>query len=180
MSTAPHAILDHLQDPEKFRALDPFDMMGLVLKFPQQCRKALAIPFLSSRETPTQPEIRQVVLTGLGGSAIGGDFARGYLEAYGTVPLIVNRDYTLPHWAGPQTLVIAASYSGNTEETLGLMPLPERPERSRPSLPAAARWPGWRRRTECLWRRFRADSRRARRPAICFFPCSRCSQSADC
>jgi len=40
------------------------------------------------------------------------------MEEFGSVALIVNRDYTLPRWVGPNTLVVAASYSGNTEETL--------------------------------------------------------------
>jgi glucose/mannose-6-phosphate isomerase len=112
------SMLDDLQSPGRLAALDPHDMLGLVLKFPQQCREAAAIhwhypPGHSDRRT-----VHQIVMTGLGGSAIGGDFLRCMLDEYGNVPLTVNRDYTLPHWVGSSTLVIAGSYSGNTEETL--------------------------------------------------------------
>ncbi len=60
----------------------------------------------------------QVLFLGMGGSAIGGDVVRVWAEHYGSVPMIVNRDYRIPNWINEQTLVIASSYSGNTEETL--------------------------------------------------------------
>lgn len=109
--------LDGLADSGTLRGCDPRGMMGLVLSFADQCRTATAIG--TEFGVDWRPgEIRQVVLTGLGGSAIGGDFARCLMEEFGSGPLIVNRDYTLPAWVGPNTLVVAASYSGNTEETL--------------------------------------------------------------
>lgn len=110
--------LDQLSDAALFARLDPHDMLGLVLKFPRQCREGATIGRQFPAGAATGSDVRQVVITGLGGSAIGGDFARALMEEYGTVPLVVNRDYTLPSWVGPHTLVIAASYSGNTEETL--------------------------------------------------------------
>ena len=118
MPAAPHSLLDSLCDEAVTQRIDPHDMMGLVLKFPAQCRQAADITPASGAPLREPKEIRQVVLTGLGGSAIGGDFARCLMEESGSVPMIVNRDYSLPHWVGPHTLVIAASYSGNTEETL--------------------------------------------------------------
>ena len=110
-------LLDSLQDGESMRRCDPLGMMGLVLGFADQCRTAAALGVQFGVDL-RPAEIRQVVLTGLGGSAIGGDFARCLMDEFGSVPLIVNRDYTLPSWVGPKTLVAAASYSGNTEETL--------------------------------------------------------------
>ena len=118
MSDSPVSLLDRLHDAEHFAALDPQNMLGLVQKFPQQCRDAAKIRWQYGPGHTDKMDIRQVVVTGLGGSAIGGDFARSMMEAFGTVPLVVNRDYNLPHWVGPHTLVIAGSYSGNTEETL--------------------------------------------------------------
>jgi glucose/mannose-6-phosphate isomerase len=61
---------------------------------------------------------QNVVVTGLGGSAIGGDILRTYAMQKAAIPIIVNRDYTMPAFVGKNTLVLAASYSGNTEETL--------------------------------------------------------------
>ena len=118
MSDTPVSLLDRLHDPEHFAGLDPQNMLGLVRKFPDQCREAAKIRWQYGPGHTDKRDIRQVVVTGLGGSAIGGDFARSMMEAFGTVPLVVNRDYNLPHWVGPHTLVIAGSYSGNTEETL--------------------------------------------------------------
>lgn len=59
-----------------------------------------------------------IILAGVGGSAIGGDLVRSYLFDGLQVPLVINRGYRLPSFASKDSLVIASSYSGNTEETL--------------------------------------------------------------
>jgi glucose/mannose-6-phosphate isomerase len=59
-----------------------------------------------------------LAVCGMGGSAIGGDLARAILGDRATRPLRTLRDYALEPWAGSNTLVVCASYSGNTEETL--------------------------------------------------------------
>jgi glucose/mannose-6-phosphate isomerase len=92
-------------------------MYALATGFPAQCLRALEIA--EAAIIPGGGEaIRHVVLTGLGGSAAGGDFAKVLFDIEGRVPMSVNRDYALPAWVGPDTLVLATSYSGNTEETL--------------------------------------------------------------
>ena len=55
---------------------------------------------------------------GMGGSAIGGDLISGYAKSKALIPIVLNRDYTIPAWVNARTLVIVLSYSGNTEETL--------------------------------------------------------------
>ena len=106
-----------LDDAAFVKRLDPKGMYDLTVGFPAQVQTALDISWGSSlpewKVTPNN-----VVLTGLGGSAAGGDFTRSLFEFQSKVPFLVNRDYTLPNWAGPGTLVFATSYSGNTEETL--------------------------------------------------------------
>jgi glucose/mannose-6-phosphate isomerase len=63
--------------------------------------------------------VRQVIVAGLGGSAIGADLLTAYIASFCKVPVTVHRDYGLPAWArGEETLVVASSHSGNTEETL--------------------------------------------------------------
>jgi glucose/mannose-6-phosphate isomerase len=62
--------------------------------------------------------VQVVVFLGMGGSAIGGDLLRCYLSDVIKVPIVVNRDYGNPAFVGRDALVIASSYSGNTEETL--------------------------------------------------------------
>jgi len=109
-----HHVLD---DPGFVTRLDPKGIYGLAADFPNQCRRALdiaqaaSLPDLSDRP-------RLAVLTGMGGSAAGGDLIRALFEANGAVPFLVNRDYTLPNCVGLGDLVFCASYSGNTEETL--------------------------------------------------------------
>jgi glucose/mannose-6-phosphate isomerase len=64
-------------------------------------------------------QVRQVVIAGMGGSSISGELAARLIEDSSRVPVFVNRDYDLPLFAaGSDTLVIALSHSGNTEETL--------------------------------------------------------------
>ncbi len=63
-------------------------------------------------------DYHNIVVSGLGGSAIGGDILRTYATQQASIPVVVNRDYDLPAFAGSQTLVLAVSYSGNTEETI--------------------------------------------------------------
>jgi glucose/mannose-6-phosphate isomerase len=62
--------------------------------------------------------INKIIVTGLGGSAISGDLLKNFLKDELTVPVQINRNYFLPSFADEKTLLIASSYSGNTEETI--------------------------------------------------------------
>ncbi len=106
-----------LDDSSFVLRLDPKDMYKLTCGFPAQCQRALEIAKNAGLGSLTKP-VTSVVLTGLGGSAAGGDFTRALFEAQAKVPFTVNRDYHLASYVGPDTLVFATSYSGNTEETL--------------------------------------------------------------
>lgn len=70
---------------------------------------------------PDATTITNIVYCGLGGSAIGGDIARGLVEEHLRVPMHIVRDYVLPAFVNEHTLVIACSFSGNTEETLACL-----------------------------------------------------------
>lgn len=59
-----------------------------------------------------------VVVAGMGGSAIGGDVLAALAADHASIPVVVSRSYSLPSWVGPDTAVVASSYSGNTEESL--------------------------------------------------------------
>lgn len=63
-------------------------------------------------------EIRNVLVTGLGGSGIGGSIVSQICDSELQVPFLVSKDYFIPGFVNENTLVIASSYSGNTEETL--------------------------------------------------------------
>lgn len=66
-------------------------------------------------------DIRHIVLCGMGGSAIAGDFIRSLYYDCLSLPFIVCRDYVLPSFVSEQTLILASSYSGTTEETLSAL-----------------------------------------------------------
>jgi len=66
-------------------------------------------------------KISNVVITGLGGSAIGGDLFKNFASNDFPLPIIVNRNYSLPKFINESTLVIISSYSGNTEETIAAL-----------------------------------------------------------
>ena len=62
--------------------------------------------------------IHNIIIAGMGGSAIGGDICKMLIRNELTIPLHVSRNYSIPKWADKHTLVIISSYSGDTEETL--------------------------------------------------------------
>jgi len=107
-----------LDDPASWSGLDEHGMLAMGEDFPRQCREGLAIGEgveLSSRYTEMPANI---VVCGMGGSAIGGDLFAKIFEEQLPVPVQVVRDYALPSFVDERTLVIACSYSGNTEEVL--------------------------------------------------------------
>jgi glucose/mannose-6-phosphate isomerase len=108
--------LSVLDQPDRLAALDPKSMRTLIGSWPSLVGDAARLaPSLSLTRAR---DIAQVVVSGMGGSAIAGDVVRAVAAPSLKVPLLVSRDYALPAFAGPSTLVIASSYSGNTEETL--------------------------------------------------------------
>jgi glucose/mannose-6-phosphate isomerase len=92
-------------------------MLGLLLDFPSQCQAALDIA-RKAKILFTQRDFSKIVFAGLGGSAIGADLIKAYLYSESKLPISVLREYEIPAYIGEGALVFAASYSGNTEETL--------------------------------------------------------------
>ncbi len=106
-----------LNNIEIYQRYDSGGMRVHLRNLPQQCRKA----WLKASEfvLPADFEnIDKVVVCGMGGSAIGGDLLRSLASRLNKPLVFVNRDYDLPAFVDSRTLVIASSYSGNTEETL--------------------------------------------------------------
>ncbi len=109
--------LPDLDDPNTYLEIDRSRAGARLFDLPNQCRRAWElVRSWSPPATPAPP--RAVVIAGMGGSAIGGDLVRALAERWSSLPVTVHRDYGLPAFAGRHTLVIASSYSGNTEETL--------------------------------------------------------------
>ncbi len=94
-------------------------MESFVSSFPQQLRHAAEIGGAANLSVlATWPRPHHVVVAGVGGSGIGGDVVRGIVLDRLPVPLTVVRTYSVPAYVGADTLFIASSFSGDTEETL--------------------------------------------------------------
>jgi len=101
-----------LDDRAYVAEYDIEQMMSVLDCFSRQCEEAIELgeQFVFS----AIDRIDKVIVCGMGGSAMAGEFARRF--AY--IPCVVNRSYTLPALADSRTLLVAVSYSGNTEEVL--------------------------------------------------------------
>jgi glucose/mannose-6-phosphate isomerase len=106
-----------LNDVNKFKQLDPEDMIGHINGLPDQLAAAWKLG--NKLALPRWRGITQVVVAGMGGSAIGSDLVAAYAEHILKAGWTTWRDYGLPAWVkGNETLVVCSSHSGNTEETL--------------------------------------------------------------
>jgi glucose/mannose-6-phosphate isomerase len=93
-------------------------MYNAMFDLPEQMAKALKMAGGWNVPVDLFPDVKNIVVVGMGGSAIGGDIARSFLASELVIPFQICRNYTLPEFVDDETLVIASSYSGNTEETL--------------------------------------------------------------
>lgn len=103
-----------LDDPAAYAAADPRKFGELVRGFPGQVADAARLA--DGVSLGGRP--RAVVVLGMGGSAIAGDLLQGLCHERAPFPVQVVRGYTPPGWVDPETLAVASSYSGQTEETL--------------------------------------------------------------
>jgi glucose/mannose-6-phosphate isomerase len=110
-----------LEDLDKMRALDPLGMYDKIYHFPEQLENAKAIGQKANPDKALSEDVRNIIVVGMGGSAIGGDLVRSYLNGIIKIPFHICRHYRLPAFVDNHSLVIISSYSGNTEETLSAM-----------------------------------------------------------
>jgi len=107
----------NLDNYQSFQNLDKQNMLTHINNLPVQLMNAWELG--QRLELPTWKPFRRVIVAGLGGSAIGADLLAAFAATHCPIPIFIHRDYDLPAWAiGAETLVIACSHSGNTEETL--------------------------------------------------------------
>ena len=108
-----------LDDPAALAKLDPGGMLSCLRGLPDQCRDAWKTA--RDLELPrSYQEIDRIAVLGMGGSAIAGDVWRALLERECAVPVFNVRAYDLPPYVDERTLVIASSFSGDTEEVLSV------------------------------------------------------------
>jgi glucose/mannose-6-phosphate isomerase len=110
----PTSVLD---DPSAYERIDPAGTRALIRDLPRQCRAAWREA--QDLELPSDHNgVDKVVILGMGGLVIAGDLLRSLAALESAVPVFVHRDYGLPRLVDGRTLLIAMSYSGDTEETL--------------------------------------------------------------
>jgi glucose/mannose-6-phosphate isomerase len=110
--------LINLDDRTTYQQIDLSGMFGHIAALPDQCEAGWKL--MQPVDLPASfSQVDKIVVSGMGGSAIGGSLLASLIADECRVPLFVVRDYTLPAFvSGPSSLVIGASYSGETEETL--------------------------------------------------------------
>jgi len=92
-------------------------MDQLIQRFPAQLKEAMEIGESAIINEHDQA-IHKVYVAGLGGSGIGGDFVAEFIKDECPIPYLIGKGYNIPSYVDSNTLAIASSYSGNTEETL--------------------------------------------------------------
>lgn len=105
-----------LDQPDYIARFDKEDMLGVVSGQHLQLEQEYKVEGLEKFQA-----ISNIVLTGMGGSALAGEFVKSWLADRLPVPFEIVRGYDLPSYVGEDTLLIASSYSGNTEETLSAL-----------------------------------------------------------
>ena len=104
-----------LDNPQKISSIDKSGMLNFSIDSPKHYRKAAE---LAAKIEVNYPKPDNIIVAGLGGSAIGGDLLKDWAKNQLSVPIEVSREYNLPAYAGQKTLPLITSYSGDTEETL--------------------------------------------------------------
>jgi glucose/mannose-6-phosphate isomerase len=104
-----------LDDIDNIRRVDPRGMLDVITALPESAEDAIEA---AEKVNLKVRRFRNLVVAGMGGSAVGGLLLRDWLQQTSKVPIVVSRDYSLPGFVGRDTLLFAVSYSGGTEETL--------------------------------------------------------------
>lgn len=95
-------------------------MNDYITNFTIHLKDAIKIGTKTNLQT-SKKEFTNVLICGLGGSGIGGSIVNDIISIKSNIPIISNKDYSIPNFVNESTLVIANSYSGNTEETISAL-----------------------------------------------------------
>ena len=94
-------------------------MRDLITNFPSQIEESITIS--NGIKIELDRTITNIIICGLGGSGIGGEIVKTWFKNSASLPIEVCHSYDLPKYASKTSLIIACSYSGNTEETLSTL-----------------------------------------------------------
>jgi len=116
MAASPSDVTEMRLDAEAIAAVDRSDMLADIVGLPEHLHDALWKVESANLQPWDSPD--GLVVAGMGGSAVGGALARAMLGDHASRPVLASRQYGLPAWTTPDTTILCASYSGDTEETL--------------------------------------------------------------
>jgi glucose/mannose-6-phosphate isomerase len=103
---------------ERLKKIDSQNMYQNILSFPAQIRLGINIGMTTNLRGLETAKFGNIILAGMGGSAIGGDLVKSFISRELDIPFEIHRSYGLPSYVDSRSLVICSSYSGLTEETL--------------------------------------------------------------
>jgi glucose/mannose-6-phosphate isomerase len=106
-----------IPDLSSIHGIDTTNQYEVLRALPRHIHEGFEIGTRASLEGIIRDAIRNIVICGMGGSAIGGDILRTLAIPVAHVPIQVVRDYSIPAWVDASSLVFIMSYSGTTEET---------------------------------------------------------------
>jgi len=106
-----------LDDLDAIKKIDKNNMLSYCVEFSAHCEKAMQ---QAKKLSIKYPKPENVIVAGMGGSAIGGEILKDWARDRISVPIEVCREYSLPAYADKNTLVFVVSYSGETEESLSI------------------------------------------------------------
>ena len=118
-----HNVISMLDDLEHIKRIDKDGMLDIYRNYIHHFEEAKKLTEKALEDIPELPsfendDIRNIVVVGMGGSAISGDILRTIYAKEAKFPIIVNRSYSVPGFVDEHSLVLVMSYSGNTAETL--------------------------------------------------------------
>ena len=106
-----------LEDEKKIKEIDREDMYKFLMNMPENCSEMFKMTENYQFHAGIK-EFSNILICGMGGSAIGGNLVQDWLIDNIKIPIFIHRGYSLPAFVDDKTLIIVISYSGNTEETL--------------------------------------------------------------
>ncbi len=104
-----------LDDNAQIRKIDKSNMLQFCVEAHRHYREAAKI---AEKTSLNYPKPANIIVAGMGGSAIGGELLKDLARDKAAMPIEVSRDYSLPAYANQKSLVLITSYSGETEESL--------------------------------------------------------------
>lgn len=107
----------NLDSSDLYTKLDTQNMRASIFELPLQLKQTWE-EIQSMNIDPKYSQIKNIVFSGMGGSALGAYVLKYLYGGSMNVPFEIINDYNLPAYVSSETLVIVQTYSGTTEETL--------------------------------------------------------------